>query len=227
MPHPIGTGGRIKHDKTTNYSILLIYCKTNTALKFLDFTTTTNLRNYRYVCMKKRVLDTKFSNLVLFKTINENGGLTNWSIETLEKLESNNRETQTRMKELALKYGIKTNIYDDCTFDCIKNELQTLETVEIPIQTLETLETVEIPIKTQKDVLFECECGSNFKKHNLRSHLKTVKHKQFVATLETSDTTITSDTTTLETTITSDTTTSDTTTSDTTTLETTTLETQK
>ena len=36
MPHQVGNGGRIKHDKITNYSILLIYCKTDKNLKFYN-----------------------------------------------------------------------------------------------------------------------------------------------------------------------------------------------
>ncbi len=89
MPHTQGSGGRIKHDKVTNYSILLIYCKTNKDLKFLDFTTTTNIRNYKYLIMKKKLADERFKNLIIIKSINENGGLTNWVIEPIETLEDN------------------------------------------------------------------------------------------------------------------------------------------
>lgn len=176
MPHQVGNGGRIKHDKMTNYSILLIYCKTNKELKFLDFTTTTNIRNYKYLIMKKKLNDEKYKNLVIIKTINENGGLTNWVIEPLENLDANYFDTQKRMNEIASKYNIKTNIFDDDMVDIMKQELN-----KSPSETSEEdHKEIKETIDKEKDVLYECECGSKFKKSNLRHHIKTDKHKNFV-----------------------------------------------
>ena len=176
MPHQVGNGGRIKHDKMTNYSILLIYCKTNKELKFLDFTTTTNIRNYKYLIMKKKLNDEKYKNLVLIKTINENGGLTNWVIEPLESLDANYFDTQKRMNEIASKYNIKTNIFDDDMVNVMKQELN-----KSPSETSEEdHKEIKETIDKEKDVLYECECGSKFKKSNLRHHIKTEKHKNFV-----------------------------------------------
>lgn len=176
MPHQVGNGGRIKHNKTTNYSILLIYCKTNKELKFLDFTTTTNIRNYKYLIMKKKLNDEKYKNLVLIKTINENGGLTNWIIEPLESLDANYFDTQKRMNEIASKYNIKTNIFDDDMVNIMKQELN-----KSPSETSEEdHKEIKETIDKEKDVLYECECGSKFKKSNLRHHIKTDKHKNFV-----------------------------------------------
>ena len=176
MPHQVGNGGRIKHNKTTNYSILLIYCKTNKELKFLDFTTTTNIRNYKYLIMKKKLTDPKYENLVLIKTINANGGLTNWVIEPLESLDANYFDTQNRMNEIASKYSIKTNIFDDDMVNIMKQELN-----KSPSETSEEdHKEIKETIDKEKDILYECECGSKFKKSNLRHHIKTDKHKNFV-----------------------------------------------
>ena len=176
MPHKLNQGGRIKHDKQTNYSILLIYCKTDKNKKFLDFTTTTNIRNYKYLIMKKKLADPKYENLVLIKTINENGGLTNWVIEPLESLDANYFDTQKRMNEIANKYNIKTNIFDDDMVNIMKQELN-----KSPSETSEEdHKEIKETIDKEKDVLYECECGSKFKKSNLRHHIRTDKHKNFV-----------------------------------------------
>ncbi len=176
MPHKLNQGGRIKHDKITNYSILLIYCKTNKNLKFLDFTTTTNIRNYKYLIMKKKLTDPKYENLVLIKTINDNGGLTNWIIEPLESLDANYFDTQKRMNLIASKYNIKTNIFDDDMVNVMKQELN-----KSPSETSEEdHKEIKESIDKEKDVLYECECGSKFKKSNLRHHIKTQKHIDFI-----------------------------------------------
>tara|TARA_R100000951_G_scaffold73276_1_gene61658 strand:- start:411 stop:1019 length:609 start_codon:yes stop_codon:yes gene_type:complete len=176
MPKSIGMGGRIKHDKMTNYSILLIYCKTDKNKKFLDFTTTTNIRNYKYLIMKKKLTNPKYENLVLIKTINENGGLTNWVIEPLESLDANYFDTQKRMNEIASKYNIKTNIFDDDMVNVMKQELNKCSSETSEEDHKEIKETID----KEKDVLYECECGSKFKKSNLRHHLKTQKHIDFM-----------------------------------------------
>jgi len=176
MPHKLNQGRRIKHDKITNYSILLIYCKTNKNLKFLDFTTTTNIRNYKYLIMKKKLTDPKYENLVLIKTINDNGGLTNWIIEPLESLDANYFDTQKRMNLIASKYNIKTNIFDDDMVNVMKQELN-----KSPSETSEEdHKEIKESIDKEKDVLYECECGSKFKKSNLRHHIKTQKHIDFI-----------------------------------------------
>jgi hypothetical protein len=176
MPKSIGMGGRIKHSQMTNYSILLIYCKTDKNKKFLDFTTTTNIRNYKYLIMKKKVADEKYKNLVLIKTINENGGLTNWVIEPLESLDANYFDTKLRMNEIAKKYNIKTNIFDDDMVNDMKQELNKLPSETSEEDDKEIKETVE----KEKEVLYKCECGSKIKTSNLRHHIKTDKHKNFI-----------------------------------------------
>jgi len=178
MGHTQGSGGRIKHDKVTNYSILLIYCKTNKDLKFLDFTTTTNIRNYKYLIMKKKLADERFKNLIIIKSINENGGLTNWVIEPIETLEDNFFNTQKKMNEIASKFNIKTNIFDDAMIDNMKSQLN-----KNPSETSEEDEKeIKEIIEKEKDILYNCDCGSKFKKSNLRHHLKTDKHKNFINT---------------------------------------------
>ena len=176
MGHTQGSGGRIKHSKITNYTILLIYCKTDKNLKFLDFTTTTNIRNYKYLIMKRKLTDPKYENLVLIKTINENGGLTNWVIEPLESLDANYFDTQKRMNEIASKYNIKTNIYDDDMVNVMKQELN-----KSPSETSEEdHKEIKDTIEKEKDMLYECICGSKFKKSNLRHHIKAQKHIDFM-----------------------------------------------
>ena len=176
MPKSIGMGGRIKHSKQTNYSILLIYCKTDKNKKFLDFTTTTNIRNYKYLIMKKKLADEKYKNLVLIKTINDNGGLINWVIEPLESLDANYFDTKKRMNEIASRYNIKTNIFDDDMVNIMKQELN-----KSPSETSEEdHKEIKATIDKEKDVLYECECGSKFKKSNLRHHIRTEKHKNFM-----------------------------------------------
>ena len=122
--------------------------------------------------MKKKLNDPKYENLVLIKTINDNGGLTNWIIEPFENLEANYFDTKKRMNQIASKYDIKTNIFDDILIDNMKKELNKTPS-----------ETSEEDLKENKetdDVLFVCECGSKFKKFNLRHHIKTQKHIDFI-----------------------------------------------
>ena len=126
--------------------------------------------------MKKKLADPKYENLVLIKTINENGGLTNWVIEPLESLDANYFDTQKRMNEIANKYNIKTNIFDDDMVNIMKQELNKSSSETSEEDHKEINETLE----KEKDVLYECVCGSKFKKSNLRHHIKTDKHKKFV-----------------------------------------------
>ncbi len=80
------------------------------------------------------------------------------------------------MNEIASKYNIKTNIFDDDMVDIMKKELN-----KSPSETSEEdHKEIKETIDKEKDVLYECECGSKFKKSNLRHHIKTDKHKNFV-----------------------------------------------
>ena len=159
MGHTQGSGGRIKHTQITNYSILLIYCKTNKDLKFLDFTTTTNIRNYKYLIMKKKLADERFKNLIIIKSIKDNFF-----------------NTQKKMNEIASKFNIKTNIFDDAMIDNMKSQLN-----KNPSETSEEDEKeIKEIIDKEKDILYNCDCGSKFKKSNLRHHLNTDKHKNFI-----------------------------------------------
>ena len=122
-------GGRIKYDIQTKYSILLIYCKSNKNLRFIDMTTTSNIRNYKYILLKNKLANEKYHNTILIKSILDNGGIKNWVIEPIENLDANNYETKERMLVISKKLNINVNNYEDTIVLDIKNEIINYETL--------------------------------------------------------------------------------------------------
>jgi hypothetical protein len=176
MPHLNVLGGRLKANDKLNYAIIVIYCKTNQNLRFIDFTTKNNIRNYKYIILTKKCKDPKYSNMLLFKTINDNGGLTNWNIDIIEEMNCDRFEVNRRKDELSKKFGIPSNLYENTLINDI--------IIELKQEKQQDTETEDTDIEQETNDNYVCECGAKFKLKNLRHHIKTNKHIQFIKNKE-------------------------------------------
>ena len=172
------------------YVMYKITCNDNENLIYIGSTTNFRVRKtlHKSRCHNENY---KLYNSKIYENMRNNGGWTNFTMKPIEMYYSDSKiKAKIRENELMKELNCNLNTYNAFTSNMEKKEKNIYRSKEHYKKNKEMLDKKnkeygekhkdEI-LNKRKEAIITCECGCETRKDNVKRHLTSKKHQQFIA----------------------------------------------